>query len=65
MMILQWRVPEAAIVTRWRGPEGGIASLAFANPPCPIPTIIGPPGVAGPTGPQGPVVDIIDAGTFN
>jgi hypothetical protein len=65
MMILQWRVPEPAIVTRWRGPTGGLPSIALANPPAPIPTIIGPPGVPGPTGMQGPVAEIIDGGTFN
>jgi hypothetical protein len=64
MMILQWRSAEPAIVTRWRGPEGPIAPLILANPPTPIPTIIGPPGVPGPEGPQGPIAEIIDGGTF-
>jgi hypothetical protein len=64
MMILQWRMPEPAIVTQWRGPDGGLAAIALANPPSPVPTIIGPPGVPGPTGPAGQFPTIIDAGTF-
>ncbi len=66
MMILAWRYSDFAIATRWRGPDGGVAPATAANPPAPIPTIIGPPGVAGP---QGPAIDItvavIDGGTFN
>ncbi|MFZ1367047.1 hypothetical protein [Sphingorhabdus sp.] len=42
-----------------------MAPIAAANPPNPLPTLIGPPGVAGPQGPEGPVAEIIDGGTFN
>lgn len=64
MIALRWRQPEAAIVTRWRGPDGSLARSALAVPPMPLATLIGPPGVpgaagaqgpAGPAGPQGPV----------
>lgn len=65
MMLLQWRLPDPPLVLRWRGPDGGIAAVMAANPPTPLPTLIGPPGVAGPQGPQGPVAEIIDGGTFN
>jgi hypothetical protein len=64
MMLLGWRMHEPAIVTRWRGPDGGIAAVVAANPPSPVPTLIGPPGVAGPVGPQGPVAELIDGGVF-
>jgi len=65
MILLQWRKPEPALVLRWRGPDGAIASVVAANPPDSVPTLIGPPGVAGPPGPEGPVAEIIDGGTFN
>lgn len=65
MMLLQWRQPEPALTLRWRGPDGGIAATVAANPPSPVSTLIGPPGVAGPPGPEGPVAEIIDGGTFN
>ena len=66
MMILTWRQVEAAIVTRWLGPDGGIAPAAFANPPMSIPTIIGPPGEVGPQGPSIDVtIAVLDGGTFN
>jgi hypothetical protein len=48
MMLLQWRMPDPVLVLRWRGPDGGLANVATANPPSPVPTLIGPPGVAGP-----------------
>jgi hypothetical protein len=65
-MILNWRQVDPVIVTRWRGPEGGLASVALANPPLPIPTIIGPPGATGPAGPPIDItVAVIDGGTFN
>lgn len=56
-MILVWRQPETAIVTRWRGPAGSLALSALAVPPRPLAALIGPPGPAGepgPAGPQGP-----------
>lgn len=62
MMLLQWRVDTPALELRWRGPDGGLAPVMAANPPTPVPTLIGPPGVAGP---QGPVAELIDCGTFN
>lgn len=62
MMLLTWRLPDPALVLRWRGPNGGIAAHVAANPPSPLPTLIGPPGVAGP---EGPVAELIDCGTFN
>ena len=62
MILLRWRMPNPPILLRWRGPDGAIAAVVAANPPKPLPTIIGPPGVAGP---QGPVAEIIDGGTFN
>ena len=65
MMLLRWRMPDPAIVLRWRGPDGAVAALAAADPPVPVATVIGPPGIAGPPGPQGPVAEIIDGGTFN
>jgi hypothetical protein len=63
-MLLQWRLPDPALVLRWRGPDGGIAAVVAANPPAPVPTLIGPPGVAGPPGPEGPVAEVIDGGVF-
>jgi hypothetical protein len=66
MMILNWRQLDPVIVTRWRGEDGGVAPAAIANPPYPIPTLIGPPGVAGPVGPPIDItVAVIDGGTFN
>ena len=65
MMLLRWRMPDPAIVLRRRGPDGAVAALAAADPPVPVATVIGPPGIAGPPGPQGPVAEIIDGGTFN
>lgn len=65
MMLVQWRQPEPALTLRWRGPDGLNAAVVTANPPSPVPTLIGPPGVAGPAGPEGPVAEIIDGGTFN
>jgi hypothetical protein len=62
MMLLQWRLPDPALVVRWRGPDGGIAAHLAANPPAPLPTIIGPPG---PAGPPGPVAELIDGGVFS
>jgi hypothetical protein len=64
MMLLQWRQTEPVIITRWRGPDGGIAAVVAANPPSPVPTLIGPPGVAGLPGPEGPVAEVIDGGVF-
>jgi hypothetical protein len=64
MMLLTWRHAEPEIITRWRGPDGGIAAVVAANPPSPVPTIIGPPGVAGPVGPEGPLAELIDCGEF-
>jgi hypothetical protein len=64
MMLLQWRMPDPPIVTHWRGPDGGIAAHVAANPPSPVPTIIGPPGEVGPVGPQGPIAELIDGGVF-
>lgn len=58
MMLLQWRQDKPALELRWRGPDGGLAPRMAANPPMPIPTLIGPPGVegiAGPVGPPGPI----------
>lgn len=65
MMLLQWRMPDPVLVLRWRGPDGGVAANVAANPPSPVPTVIGPPGVVGPAGPEGPVAEVIDGGTFN
>jgi hypothetical protein len=62
--LLQWRLPDPAIVARWRGPDERLAPSALAVPVTAIPTLIGPPGVAGPQGPQGPVADLIDCGVF-
>jgi hypothetical protein len=64
MMTLGWRLPEPAIVTRWRGPDGRLAPSALVVPLMPIPTLIGPPGQTGPAGPIGPVAELIDCGTF-
>jgi hypothetical protein len=61
MMLLGWRMPDPPLVVQWRGPTGSIAALAASNPPTSIPTVIGPPG---PAGPPGTVADI-DGGTFN
>lgn len=65
MMLLNWRQAEPDIITRWRGPDGAIATILAANPPSPVPTLIGPPGLAGPAGPEGPMAELIDGGTFN
>jgi hypothetical protein len=65
MMLLAWRQAGPDIITRWRGPDDSIAAIVAANPPSPVPTLIGPPGPAGPEGPQGPVAEVIDGGTFN
>lgn len=54
MMLLQWRQPDAALVVGWRGPDGGLAAIAAANPLSPVPTLIGPPGPPGDTGEAGP-----------
>ena len=51
-LILRWRVPGRAIVTRWRGP-GGMAEALTRDPELPIAAIIGPPGPQGPQGPAG------------
>jgi hypothetical protein len=68
-LALQWRRPDPALVMRWRGADSGLAVQITTNPPRPVPTIIGPPGIAGPAGPQGPQADltaaVIDGGTFN
>jgi hypothetical protein len=61
-MLLQWRRDDPLIMLGWRGPDGSIAPVMLADDPAPVPTIIGPPGVAGP---PGPIADIIDGGTFN
>lgn len=52
-LVLRWRAPDRAIVTRWRGPEG-LAEALVRDPAAPIAAIIGPPGPAGPTGATGP-----------
>lgn len=52
-MLLQWRNPEPALVVQWRGPDGGLAAKVAANPPSPVPTLIGPPGIQGSAGPAG------------
>jgi hypothetical protein len=61
-MLLLWRRADPPILLQWRGPDGAIAPIAAASTPDAIPTLIGPPGVAGP---PGPLADIIDGGTFN
>ncbi len=52
-VVLGWRHPPPAIVTRWRGPDGTLAPSALAVPVRPLAAVIGPPGVAGPAGPAG------------
>jgi hypothetical protein len=64
MISLQWRQPKPLIVTQWRGPDDRLAPSALAVPPHPIPTLIGPPGVAGPPGPEGAIPAVIDGGVF-
>jgi hypothetical protein len=61
-VVLQWRRSDPPITLGWRGPDDSIARALSASDPASVPTIIGPPGVAGP---PGPVADIIDGGTFN
>lgn len=48
-MVLQWRVIEPPIITRWRGPLPSPASIEqhIQNP---VAGIIGPPGPIGPVG---------------
>lgn len=46
-LVLGWRVPDRAIVTRWRGPEGLAEALA-RDPAQAIAAIVGPPGPPGP-----------------
>lgn len=48
-VVLRWRVPERALVTRWRGPDGLIEALA-RDSALPIAAIVGPPGPQGPAG---------------
>lgn len=52
-LVLRWRVPDRAIITRWRGPEG-LAEAVARNAEQPVAAIVGPPGPTGPAGPQGP-----------
>lgn len=52
-LVLGWRAPDRAIVTRWSGPEGMAEALA-RDPALPIAAVVGPPGPPGPQGPQGP-----------
>jgi hypothetical protein len=61
-MLLQWRRSDPAIILVWRGPDNSIAPASLVDDPLSVPTIIGPPGMAGP---PGPVAEIIDGGTFN
>lgn len=53
-MLLVWRRPDPPLGLRWRGPDGALAPAAAASSPASVPTLIGPPGVAGPAGPAGP-----------
>ena len=52
-LILRWRIPKRAIVTRWSGPTGMAEDLT-RDPELPIAALIGPPGPQGQQGPQGP-----------
>lgn len=52
-LVLGWRVPDRAIVTRWQGPDG-LAEALERDPALAIAAIVGPPGPQGPQGPQGP-----------
>lgn len=52
-LILRWRIPKRAIVTRWSGPAGMTEALT-RDPEVPIAALIGPPGPQGPQGLQGP-----------
>ena len=52
-LILRWRVPDRAIVTRWSGPDGMAEGLA-RDPLLAIAAVVGPPGPQGLQGPQGP-----------
>lgn len=48
---LVWRQPLPAVITRWRGPEGGITPSALSPlTPSPLAAIIGPPGAPGSPG---------------
>lgn len=51
-LVLGWRVPDRAIVTRWRGPDG-LAEALVRDPALEIAAIVGPPGPPGPQGPAG------------
>ncbi len=64
MMALVWRMPDPALITQWRGPDGRMVPSALAVPPMPLATLVGPPGVAGPPGATGPIAELIDCGTF-
>lgn len=50
-LAIRWRIPDRALVTRWRGPEG-MSEIAARTSAEPLAAIIGPPG---PVGPQGPI----------
>lgn len=52
-LILRWRVPGRAIITRWSGPDG-VAEAMVRDPELPIAAVVGPPGPQGLQGPQGP-----------
>lgn len=54
MMQLQWRKPDPAIVTGWRGPDGSLATVLAANRSPLLAALVGPPGVQGPPGNAGP-----------
>lgn len=51
-LVLRWRIPKRAIVTRWSGPDGMAEALA-RDPEMPIAALVGPPGPQGPQGPAG------------
>ncbi len=64
-LILRWRVPGRAIVTRWSGPDG-LAEALVRDCELPIAAVVGPPGPQGLQGPTGtPLrIDAALAGTW-
>lgn len=62
MIVIVWRMPSPPLALRWRGPAESLARSALAVPIPPLPTLIGPPGEAGPPAPLDAA--ILDGGSF-
>ena len=47
-MDLQWRQPAPPLTLQWRGPDARVLAALAAKDGAALPTLIGPPGPAGP-----------------